>query len=1009
MPADHREIAFEEAIEHHLLTDAGYEKADPKSFDPERAVDPTVFLAFVQETQPEKWESLEKLHGGDTAAIVLDDLCKALDGTAGSLGVLRHGFKCFGKKIDAAYFAAAHGMNPDNQRLYAANRLTVTRQLHYSESEPKKSLDLALSLNGIPVATAELKNPLTGQTAVHARQQYKTDRDPREKIFEFKRRALVHFAVDPVEVWMATRLDGKSTKFLPFNLGENHGAGNPPNPHGYRSAYLWETVWQRDSWLDILARFIHLEVEEKQVGGRKVHKETMIFPRYHQLDSVRRLEAHARSSGAGNNYLIQHSAGSGKSNSIGWLAHRLASLHDEHDQKIFHSVAVITDRVVLDRQLQDTIYQFEHKQGVVQKIEEDSAQLAEALKSGTQIIITTLQKFPFVTSKVGDLPDRRYAVIVDEAHSSQSGESAKELKGVLAGNHIREKARIEAEEQGLGAEHEEMLLREMAKRGQQPNLSFFAFTATPKYKTLEVFGAPGADGKPQPFHLYSMRQAIEEEFILDVLEHYTTYKTYYRLMKTIEDDPRVEKRKAARALARFMSLHPHNIAQKTEVMLEHFCTHTRHKIGGRAKAMVVTGSRLHAVRYKQEFDKQILDKGYRDIHTLVAFSGTVEDPDVKDVSYTEPGMNIDIRTGKPIREKQLPERFGEGDYQLLIVADKYQTGFDQPLLHTMYVDKRLAGVQAVQTLSRLNRTCTGKKDTFVLDFFNEAKEIEDAFQPYYERTTVGERAEASQLNELHDKIMDRQVIWREEVEKLCEAFYREKPSRRKKDHSRLYVYTDPAVGRFKAIGEEETREEFRGQVTAFRNLYSFLSQIIPFADSDLEKLYTYLRFFIRRLPRPDTGPTYDFDDDVTLEFYKLQKISEGSIVLESESEYALDGPTEVGTARKRGPEVELSKLIDLLNERFGTEFSPADQLFFDQIQEHAAENAELRQAALANTIDAFKYVFDKALEGLFIDRMEQNDEITTKFLNDNTFQQAVTSHLRERVYEQIRDEAGASA
>ncbi|TVS13284.1 MAG: type I restriction endonuclease subunit R [Planctomycetaceae bacterium] len=950
---------------------------------------------------------MEKLHGPETGTIVLDDLCKALDGAAGSLGVLRHGFKCFGKRIYAAFFAPAHGMNPENARLYAANRLTVTRQLHYSQREPGKSLDLALSLNGIPVATAELKNPLTGQTVVHARRQYMTDRDPRDKIFQFKQRALVHFAVDPDQVSMTTRLNGKSTRFLPFNQGDHHGAGNPPSARGYRTSYLWEEVWQRDSWLDILARFIHLEVVEKQVEGKKIRTETMIFPRYHQLDSVRKLEAHARAAGAGTNYLIQHSAGSGKSNEIGWLVHRLASLHDDQDQKVFDSVIVVTDRTVLDQQLQDTIYQFEHKQGVVAKIDATtkSTQLAEELTRGTPIIVVTLQTFPFVVEKISQLPERRYAVIVDEAHSSQSGETASELKGVLAAGQIREKARREAEEQGLAAEHEEMLLREMAKRGRQPNLSFFAFTATPKYKTLEVFGVPGPDGKPVPFHLYSMRQAIEEGFILDVLKHYTTYKTYFQLIKSAEDDPRVEKRKAARALARFTSLHPHNIAQKVEVMLEHFRTHTRHKIGGKAKAMVVTSSRVHAVRYKQEFDRQIKEKGYNDIHTLVAFSGTVEDPDVKDLSYTEPGMNIDIVTQKPIGEKQLPERFGEADYQVLIVADKYQTGFDQPLLHTMYVDKRLAGVQAVQTLSRLNRTCAGKDDTFVLDFYNEANEIEEAFKPYYERTTVGRQAEPAQLNDLFDKIMDRQIIWREEVERLCEAFYRNKPSRGKDDHSRLYVYTDPAVGRFKAIQDEEVREEFRGQVMAFRNLYAFLSQIIPFADSDLEKLYTYLRFFIRRLPRPERGPTYDFDDEVALKFYKLQKQSEGAIALDGGIEYPLDGPTEVGTGQQRGPEIELSKLIDLLNERFGTQFTPADQLFFDQIREHAAESPELRQAALANPIDAFKFVFDKALQGLFIDRMEQNDAITTKFLNDESFSQAVTTKLREEVYEQIRAEA----
>jgi type I restriction enzyme R subunit len=1003
----HAEQRFEDAIEHHLLDVAGYEMGDPQNFDAERGIDSLQFLWFVRDTQPETWQALEDLHGTQMADVLLADLCKALDGAGGSLAVLRHGFKCFGKRIQAAYFAPAHGMNAESARLYAANRLTVTRQLHYSVREPNKSLDLVLSLNGIPVATAELKNPLRRQTVAHAKSQYMNDRDPREKIFEFKKRALVHFAVDPDEVYMTTKLDGKHTHFLPFNKGDGTAAGNPPitDASKYRTSYLWEEVWQRDSWLDILGRFVHLQVEDKQVGGTKVHKETMIFPRYHQLDCVRKLEADTRRAGAGRNYLIQHSAGSGKSNSIGWLAHRLASLHNDADEKVFQSVIVITDRVVLDQQLQDTIYQFEHKQGVVEKIDDDSQQLANALKAGTPIIITTVQKFPFVTEKVGELPGRRYAVIVDEAHSSQSGETATELKGVLAAAYIREQAAHEAEGQDL-PDYEEEILRTMAKRGRQPNLSFFAFTATPKYKTLEVFGQPGADGKPRAFHLYSMRQAIEEGFILDVLRNYTTYKSFYRLLKASEDDPHVEKRKAARALARFMSLHPHNIAQKAEVMLEHFRTHTRHKIGGKAKAMVVTSSRLHAVRYKQEFDRQIAAKGCNDIRTLVAFSGTVEDPDVAGLSFTEPEMNTDARTGKPIRERELPERFSSPDYHVLIVAEKYQTGFDQPLLHTMYVDKRLAGIQAVQTLSRLNRTSPGKEDTFVLDFFDQREEVYAAFQPYYEQTGIGERADGAQLNELFDKIMDRQTIWREEVEKLCAAFFQATPKQRTGDHAKLYAFVDPAIGRFKLL-DEEGQDEFRSQVNTFRNLYSFLSQIIPYGDSDHERLYTYLRFLTRRLPRR-TGPVYNFDDDVTLQYYRLQKISQDRIELEPGQPGELGGPSEVGTGIDRGPKIELSRLIDLLNEKLGTDFAAADQLFFDQIQEEAAENAELRQAALANTIDAFKYVFDKALEGLFIDRMEQNEEITAKFMNDADFQKAVTDHLRLNVYNRIRGQDDAA-
>jgi type I restriction enzyme R subunit len=842
---------------------------------------------------------------------------------------------------------------------------------------------------------------MTGQTWRNAITQYKNDREPTDLIFQFKKRTLVHFAVDTDEVYMTTRLSGRSTYFLPFNKGCGGGAGNPENPGGYKTAYLWEEVLERHSFLDILARFIHLQIEEKRLGAKKAKRETMIFPRYHQLDCVRKIVADARERGTGTNYLVQHSAGSGKSNSIGWLAHRLASLYNEKDERVFDSTIVVTDRVVLDQQLQNTIYQFEHKQGVVQKIDINSTQLAEALGSGVPIVITTLQKFPFVTEKIGDLPMRRYAVIVDEAHSSQGGETATELKGVLAGAAIKEEARAKAEEQGL-PDYEEEILKTMAKRGHQPNISFFAFTATPKYKTLEVFGIPGPDGKPLPFHLYTMRQAIEEGFILDVLRNYTTYKTYFRLIKSIADDPTVEKRKAARALARFMSLHPHNIAQKTEVMVEHFCHFTMHKIGGKAKAMVVTSSRLHAVRYKQAFDKYIAEKGYTGIKTLVAFSGTVIDPDVPGVEYTEVGMN------NGIREKELPERFGTEEYQVLLVAEKYQTGFDQPLLHTMYVDKRLAGIQAVQTLSRLNRTHPGKEDTFVLDFVNEPEEILDAFQPYYEQTLIGERADPSQLYELQAKLDGHQVYYKAEVEEFCKVFYKPKQNHTPMDHARMNACIDPAVGRFIDL-DEEVQEEFRKTLIAFRNLYSFMSQVIPFQDSDLEKLYSYIRFLLTKLPRMDRGPVYNFDDEVALKFYRLQKISEGSIPLEEGGTHEVSGPTSVGTGVARKDEIELSKLIDILNERFGTEFKPGDQLFFESIREDAVLDSNLRQAALANSMENFGYVFRKALEGLFIDRMDQNEEITAKFMNEDQFREAVSQHLLKEVYESIRADAAVGS
>ncbi|MFZ2518519.1 MAG: type I restriction endonuclease [Anaerolineae bacterium] len=530
------EAAFETVIETHLLAH-GYVPADRAGFDRARAIFPATVLAFIRETQPKEWAKLEALHGDKTGEQILTDLCKWLDAN-GSLATLRHGFKCYGRTLRVAFFKAAHGLNPELEARYAANRLGITRQLHFSPRS-EKSVDVTLSLNGIPVATAELKNLFTGQTMEHARRQYQQDRDPREPIFEFKRRTLVHFAVDTEAVFMTTRLAGPATYFLPFNRGCAGGAGNPPDPAGrtYRTAYLWEEVLQRDSFLDLLARFIHLQIEERRDDqGRKVKKETLIFPRYHQLQAIRTLVAAARTEGVGHNYLVEHSAGSGKSNTIGWLAHRLSALHDTANRRVFDSVIVVTDRIVLDQQLQDTIYQFDHKRGVVQKIDESSRQLAEALENAVPVIITTLQKFPFVSRQLlkmaeergeqsaGALPTRRCAVIIDEAHSSQGGESAADLKEVLGGEELRQAAQQQAAAEGLDDMAE--LFRSMVKRGRQANLSFFAFTATPKYKTFAVFAENG-----EPAHRYTMRQAIEEGFILDVLAHYTTYATYYKLLK----------------------------------------------------------------------------------------------------------------------------------------------------------------------------------------------------------------------------------------------------------------------------------------------------------------------------------------------------------------------------------------------------------------------------------------------------------------------------------------------
>ena len=556
----------------------------------------------------------------------------------------------------------------------------------------------------------ELKNPITGQTVENAKHQYRNNRDPRELLLGFKSRCLVHFAVDTDEAYMTTRLSGSSTEFLPFNKGNNGGKGNPVGDGNYRTSYLWNEVLQKDNLLGIIHRYIHFE---ERIDDKGKVKEKVIFPRYHQLDVVRKLLSDVKTKGTGNNYLIQHSAGSGKSNSIAWLAHQLQNLHDQNDKIIFNSVIVVTDRLVLDKQLQDTIYQFEHVDGVVIKIDNNSTQLANALNTGKKIIITTLQKFPFVVEKVKDLSGKRFAVIVDEAHSSQTGETARKLKNVIGDEYsnlseeeqLQRIADEEAKEEQNIPESEDEIIKDMKTHGRLRNLSFFAFTATPKNKTLEMFGIKDANGIPRAFHVYSMKQAIEEGFILDVLKNYMTYETYFKVGKRIVDDPRYEKSRANKALGKFLSLHPHNLAQKTQIIVEHFRTITRCKIGGRAKAMVVTGSRLHAVRYYFEFKRYIKEMGYeKEMGILVAFSGTVLDGGNE---YTEEGLN-------KIKYSELPKRFHGDEYQVLLVAEKYQTGFDEPLLHTMFVDKKLHGVKAVQTLSRLNRTYNGKEDTFVL-------------------------------------------------------------------------------------------------------------------------------------------------------------------------------------------------------------------------------------------------------------------------------------------------------
>ena len=1019
----HTERDFETAIEAGLTSSGGYEKRSPNAFDEALALFPDDVSDFLKASQPVKWQALEALLGPKTASAVAASLSKELE-LKGTLHVLRHGFKCYGKTFRMAYFRPNTRMNPEAAENYAKNRLTITRQVAFTSVMKKADgknrrciIDVTLAVNGIPVVTAELKNPLTGQRAAHAVHQYENERDGRDLLFAFKKRALVHFAVDPDEVWMTTRLKGKETHFLPFNRGNNHGAGNPPVEGNWKTHYLWDEVLQVDSLLDILQRFMHLEVKEKQVktdkGVRTVRKETMIFPRYHQLDAVRKLVAHAKAEGAGRNYLIQHSAGSGKSNSIAWLAHRLASLHDERDEKVFHSVIVVTDRRVLDQQLQSTIYQFEHKTGVVEKIDEDTQQLARALSQGTPIVITTIQKFPFISQVLSTLEKKgsgvkihtsgkRFAVIVDEAHSSQSGETATALKGMLNKEGIEAAIAAqlsEEEDDDLSDEVKAAVLRDALQRARQPNLSFFAFTATPKFKTKALFDEPSPSGA-SPFHEYTMRQAIEEGFVMDVLQSYTTYKRFFGLIKQVEDDPDVPRRRAAKALTRYLELHPVNIEQVVSVIVEHFRLYVMHELGGRAKAMVVTGSRLAAVKYKLAFDRYIDDQDYTGIRSLVAFSGTVEDPDDPGSSYTEVSMNDGLA------ESELPETFGRDDYRVLLVAEKYQTGFDQPLLQTMYVVKRLAGVQAVQTLSRLNRIPPGKSRTFVLDFANEEDDIYKAFKPYYETTPVGENADPHRLSELQHRLLEWAIFTPADVTAFAEVWYRAKRHHSVSDHRVMNAVLDAVVQRFQDR-EEEVREEFRGQLKAYRNLYAFLSQIIPYQDSDLERLYAFVRNLLSKLPPPGDGQTFVLDDEVALRFFRLQQMNEGSIDLSDGEADPLKGPTDVGTGQVKDEDVTLSSLIDRLNERFGTNFTDADQLFFDQIRASAENNENIAEVARANSFKDFASYLDRMLDELFIARMEGNEEIFSKVMTDTAFRSAAHEHLASEIFLRVREKQDA--
>ncbi|WP_435106589.1 type I restriction endonuclease subunit R [Arhodomonas sp. AD133] len=1032
--ADSREHQFQQDIIDDLAAD-GWLVGEASGYDRTNALYPEDLLGFVQEAYPERWEKFTKNNPQNPELALIKATVRELE-KQGTLDVLRHGFKVPGVRIETCSFKPDHGMNPEAQARYRTNRLRVVPEVSYSpharEGEYNPRLDLVLFVNGIPTATLELKSAFK-QSVEQAKRQYKKDRPPKdtltrkpEPLLTFKRGALVHFAVSQDEVAMATRLAGPETTFLPFNQGTDEGgAGNPPPPdeHTYATSYLWRQVFAPDAWLKVIGRFLHLEKKtEEGFDGKRTTKEALIFPRYHQWDVVNKLLATTAEEGAGRRYLIQHSAGSGKSNSIAWVAHQLASLYGESGDKLFNSVIVVTDRTVLDDQLQRTIYQFEHAQGVVRPITRDignqskSEQLADALSEQTRIIIVTIQTFPALFDALDARPqlaEGRYAVIADEAHSSQSGASASKLKSILGADR--------PEDEEVSAE--ELLDAAVEARKPTERISYYAFTATPKGKTLELFGRPenpelpaSGDNLPQPFHVYSMRQAIEEGFILDVLKNYTTYSTAWRLAHPDGDEYEVDSRKASARLARWVRLHPYNIGQKVEVIVEHFRSRVRHLLNGQAKAMVVTGSRQEAVRYALAMRRYVEEQGLGDVHPLVAFSGTVPPDDTIPQEVTEQSSLLN----PGLTGRDHAEALDTDAFNVLIVANKYQTGFDQPKLCAMYVDKKLKGVDCVQTLSRLNRVFPGK-ETFILDFINDEQEILDAFRPYYNKA---ELADVSDPNVVYDlqRTLDAAGIYHwQEVEQFARAFFDPKASATK-----LSYYCQPAKERFThrykgaqeqrstwkqakreaerngdeagaAKAEHEIKEAgeaideldlFRKNLQSFVRGYEFLSQIISFDDPELEQLCVFAKH-LHPLLRVDRLDQEEIDlSELALTHYRLTKRQEQRLQLEVQDEsgeYNLKPVSEVGSGKPHDPEKKrLSEIIDRLNDLFGAEVSDDDKLHFaqgvaDRIERDEAVMAEVNRNSPQQLMHG---QFPQRVADIVLDAMNDNEKLSMEILDD---------------------------
>ena len=1001
------EKQFESNIEAFLISpDGGYEKATDAGYtaSSDMALDIHTLVGFVKATQPIMWQRFEKQCNSDPYRKFYKCFEDAVQ-MDGLLSVMRHGFKHRGMDFKVCYFKPESTLNDVAVKRYEQNVCQCIRQWHYSQQN-NNSVDMMLAINGIPVVAIELKNQLTGQTVDNAKLQWQYDRDQREPAFWLNHRILSYFAVDLYEAWMTTELKGTDTYFLPFNQGSNGagndgGAGNPQaEDDNYVTSYIWENVLQKDSLLDIIQKFISFEVKTEKKDGKNVTKKRLIFPRFHQLDVVRKLIADVRENGSGNNYLIQHSAGSGKSNSIAWTAYRLASLHNDDNEPVFTSVVIVTDRRNLDAQLQETITGFDHTLGSVCAIDEkkSSKDLRDALNAGKRIIVTTLQKFPVIYEEVDDTTDKRFAIIVDEAHSSQTGSSAMKLKAALAdvSDALKEYAELEGKAEDELLDDNERLVREMIAHGRHKNLSFFAFTATPKGATLEMFGTEWNDGSYHPFHVYSMRQAIEEGFILDVLQNYTTYRTCYQIAKNTKDNPDVPQSKALKTIKKYEELHPYNIQQKSAIIVETFRNVTKQKIKGKGKMMVVTSSRLAAVRYYHEIKNYLESNGYNDVEILAAFSGSIKDPDDKrDIEWTESKLN-------GVNESQTKQVFHD-EGNILIVAEKYQTGFDEPLLHTMIVDKKLRGVKAVQTLSRLNRTHPDKQDTFIIDFVNSKEDILKAFQPFYQETSLAQEINTDLIYKTQKMLREFKIYDDSDIENVNKIYFDEDKRKANKIQAAITNALLPIQRKYNDLNQEQ-RYQFRKLCRTFVKWYEYITQIIRMFDKQMHDEYIFCSYLAKVVPADPQIP-FDLGDRVKLKYYNLEKTYEGSIGLVKEEK----GVYKTAKLKKPVKMTEtlspLEQVIEKINQQYMGNFTDGDKVVITALHQKLKNNKKLIKAAKTDGRQIFeKNIFPQLFDDAAQEAYVESTETYTKLFEDAGKYHALMGALAQAMFDEMKNE-----